>query len=256
MSFLNEILDGTRRRVDELKSKITPDVLEARIATRDPTRDFAAALSKGSPSLIAEIKRASPAKGDIDRDLNAGELARAYSAGGAAAISVLTEPDYFQGSLEDLGAALSAGLPVLRKDFLLEDLQLLESRAAGADAVLLIARVLGERLKAMYEGVRALGMQALVEIYDESDAKWAADCDASIVGINHRDLETFEVDLDRTRRLIPHLSSDTVVVSLSGVGSRAEVEELARQGAHAVLVGESLVRASDPAAKLRELAGA
>jgi indole-3-glycerol phosphate synthase len=255
MSFLDEILVSTRARVDDLKRKVTPEVLEARIASRPPSRDFTRSLSQGSPSVIAEIKRASPAKGDIDRNLNAGDLARSYAMGGAAAISVLTEPDFFHGSLEDLEAAGSARLPLLRKDFLLEDLQLLESRAAGADAVLLIARVLGDRLKNMYEGARALGMQSLVEIYDERDARWAVDCGASVVGINHRDLETFDVDLDRTRRLIPFLPSDTLIVSLSGVASRAEVDELAQQGAHAVLVGESLVRASDPAAKLRELTG-
>lgn len=253
MSFLDEILVATRARVDDLQRKVSPDVFEERIASGPLPLDFRAALSKGSPSVIAEIKRASPAKGDIDRNLNAAELARSYAAGGAAAISVLTEPDFFRGSLEDLEASRAAGLPLLRKDFLVDDLQLLESRAAGADAVLLIARVLGAQLKDMYRGALALGMQSLVEIYDEDDAALAADCGAAIVGINHRDLDTFEVDLDRTRRLSPLLSADVLVVALSGVSSRHEVDELADQGARAVLVGESLVRASDPVAKLREL---
>jgi indole-3-glycerol phosphate synthase len=253
VSFLDDILAATRGRVEELKQKVTPDVLEARIAAREPARDFAGSLGAGSPSIIAEIKRASPSSGDIDRELNAGELARAYARGGAAAISVLTEPQFFFGSLEDLGAAASAGLPVLRKDFLIDELQLLEARAAGADAVLLIARVLGDRLEEMFVGAKALGMQSLVEIYDEQDAALASKCNAPVVGINHRDLHTFEVDLDRTKKLLPLLSSDVLVVSLSGVSTRAEVEELAGQGARSVLVGESLVRSSDPAAKLAEL---
>lgn len=253
MSFLDEILVATRGRVDDLMGKVTPEVFEARIASSPTTLDLAHALTQGSPSVIAEIKRASPAKGDIDRNLNAGELARSYAAGGAAAISVLTEPDYFKGSLEDMIAAIPAGLPVLRKDFLIDEIQLLESRAAGADAVLLIARVLGPQLKQMYEGARALGMQSLVEIYDEADAALAVECGASVVGINHRDLDTFEVDLDRTRRLTPLLPAETLVVALSGVSTRAEVEELVDQGARAVLVGESLVRSSDPTSKIREL---
>ena len=256
MSFLDEILVATRARVDDLKRKVTPEVFEARIASSPTTLDLAQALSRGSPSVIAEIKRTSPAKGDIDRNLNAGELARSYAAGGAAAISVLTEPDYFRGSLEDMIAAIPAGLPVLRKDFLIDEIQLLESRAAGADAVLLIARVLGPQLTQMYKGALALGMQALVEIYDEADAALAVECGASVVGVNHRDLDTFEVDLDRTRRLSPLLPEDTFVVALSGVSTRAEVEELVDQGARAVLVGESLVRASDPTSKLRELVNA
>ncbi len=255
MSFLSELLTSTRARVAESKAKVTEDALEQRIASLPPARDLERALSVEAISLIAEIKRATPSQGSLDLDLDAARLARAYEEGGAAAISVLTEPDYFKGSLEDLQAARVADLPLLRKDFVVDPFQLLEARAAGADSALLIARVVGDRLRSLVRGSRALGMEPLIEVFDESELELAADADARVVGINHRDLETFEVDTRRTAKLAPLIGRDVVIVAASGVSTRAEIDELAAAGAHAVLVGQSLVTARDPAAKLRELAG-
>jgi indole-3-glycerol phosphate synthase len=212
-------------------------------------------LTGPETNVIAEIKRASPSKGPLNENLDAAALARSYAAGGADAISVLTEPTGFKGSLDDMKASLGAGVPVLRKDFLLDPFQVLESRAEGADAVLLIVRVLGPDLGRLYAAATALGMDALVEVFDEADLERAVDVGAEVIGINHRDLETFEVDADRTAKLAPRIPEGVVVVGLSGVESRADVERLALDGAHAVLVGESLVTAADPAAKLRELRG-
>jgi len=182
-------------------------------------------------------------------------MAAAYADGGAAALSVLTEPERFLGSLDDLEAALGAGLPVLRKDFILDDWQLLESRAAGADAVLLIVRALGGDLGGFLDATAALGMAALVEVHDAGELALAAEAGATLVGVNHRDLATFEVDPDRTAKLAALTPEGTTLVALSGVSTRAEVEELEGAGADAVLVGEALVTAQDPAAKVRELLG-
>lgn len=255
MSFLSDLLASTRARVAEAKTKVTEDALEQRIASLAAPRDFEGALRGGEVSLIAEIKRATPSQGPLDLDLDAARLARAYARGGAAAISVLTEPDRFKGSLEDLQAARAADVPLLRKDFVVDSFQLLEARAAGADSVLLIARVVGDDLAAFVRASRALGMEPLVEVFDQSELELAADADARIVGVNHRDLETFEVDTRRTAKLAPLIPRDVVVVAASGVATRAEVEELSAAGADAVLVGQTLVTTLDPAAKLRELAG-
>ncbi len=255
MSFLDDLVTSTRARVAEAKTKVTEETLEQRLAAVAGPRDFAAALTGDGMQVIAEIKRATPSRGPLDLDLNAAALAEAYAAGGAAAISVLTEPEYFKGSLEDLEAAKAAGLPLLRKDFILDEFQLLEARAAGADAVLLIVRILDERLEPLLRATRALGMEALVEVFHESELDAAVAAGARVVGVNHRDLETFEVDGRRTLELAPLAPSDVVLVAASGVSSRAEVEELQAAGVHAILVGESLVTAADPAAKLRELVG-
>ncbi|MGH2693550.1 MAG: indole-3-glycerol phosphate synthase TrpC [Actinomycetota bacterium] len=255
MSYLDDLLASTRRRVEDAKQKVTQGALEQRIAAVEPPRGFVEALSGPDISIIAEIKRATPRAGELDRGLNASETARAYAAGGASALSVLTEPEYFWGTLEDLAAARGPGLPVLRKDFVLEDFQVFESRAAGADAVLLIVRILDDGLDRLIAAARALGMDALVEVHDERDLDRALDAGASLIGVNHRDLETFDVDPERTAKLAPSVPEACTVIALSGVGSRAEMEELAAAGASAVLVGESLVTASDPAAKLRELLG-
>ncbi len=254
MSFLQDLLVATNSRVASAKAAIAEDALEQRIASAEPPRGFAAALTV-QPSLIAEIKRATPSKGDIARDLDPRKVAAAYAAGGAAAISVLTEPDHFKGSLDDLAAAREAGLPVLLKDFVVDPFQIHEARAWGADAVLLIVRCVGDDLGELQQTVRALGMDALVEVFDETDMERALSVGADLIGINHRDLETFEVDLDRTAKLAPMVPDSVTVVALSGVSERAEVEALVAAGARAVLVGTSLVTADDPAAKIRELLG-
>lgn len=255
MSFLADLLELTRARVAEAKQKVTEEVLEQRIVAVEPPRSLSAALSGPGIDVIAEIKRATPSKGPLDLDLDAATLARAYADGGAAAISVLTEPNYFKGSLDDLEAARRVPLPLLRKDFTLDAFQILEARAAGADSVLLIVRTLGDELAELVKTAVALGMDPLVEVFDETDLDRALEAGARVIGVNHRDLETFEVDPDRTAKLAPRIPNGVSLVSLSGVSTRAEVEELEAAGAHAVLVGESLVTAPDPAAKLRELLG-
>ncbi|HEV3473632.1 MAG TPA: indole-3-glycerol phosphate synthase TrpC [Actinomycetota bacterium] len=254
MSYLSDLLDATKRRLEDSQTKVTEAALEERLASVEAPRGFASALKSAErPAVIAEIKRRSPSKGALDEDLDAGALAMAYAAGGASAISVLTEPEGFGGSFEDLHLAKKAGLPVLRKDFIIDPFQVLESRAEGADAVLLIVRVIGELLPQLLSGVTALGMDALVEIYDEADLQRALDAGAEVIGINHRDLETFEVDPERTAKLRPQIPDEKLVIGLSGVSARDDVAALAAAGADAVLVGESLVTAEDPAAKLREL---
>lgn len=255
MSYLEDLLASTRIRIEETRAKVTEDALEQRVSSMAPARGFKAALSGPDVSVIAEIKRASPSKGPLNENLDAADLARSYAAGGAAAISVLTEPSGFKGSLDDLKAALSAGPPVVRKDFLLDPFQVLESRAEGADAVLLIVRTLGTELATLFTATKALGMDALVEVFDEPDLERALAVGADVIGINHRDLDTFEVDPERTAKLAPQVPEGVVVVGLSGVETRADVVRLAGAGAHAVLVGEALVTAADPIAKLRELRG-
>ncbi|CAN5709737.1 indole-3-glycerol phosphate synthase TrpC [soil metagenome] len=257
MSYLDELIATTRARVDAARSRITADVLEQRVATAEAPRGFARALGGDDVGVIAEIKRASPVRGPLDLDLNAAELARQYARGGAVAISVLTEPDRFRGSLEDLQAARAARLPVLRKDFILDEWQVLESRAVEADAVLLIVRALDDAaLTRLMAATRALGMDALVEVHDEIELDRAVSAGAGVIGVNHRDLDTFEVDDERTAKLAGRVPAGCVLVGLSGVSTRAEVERLAASGATAVLVGESLVTAADPVAKLLELRGA
>jgi indole-3-glycerol phosphate synthase len=256
MSFLDDLVAGAHRRVAAGKVALTEDALEQRIASVEPPRSLEAALAGPGIALVAEIKRASPLRGALDLDLDAARLARAYAAAGAAAVSVLTEPEGFRGSLEDLEAALGAGIPVLRKDFVVDPCQLLESRAAGADAVLLIVRVAGDALPALVAGARALGMEPLVEVHHEHELDDALGAGATLIGVNHRDLTTFEVDPERTAKLAPRIPPGCVTVALSGVSTRAEVEELGAAGADAVLVGESIVTAPDPAAKIAELLGA
>jgi indole-3-glycerol phosphate synthase len=255
MSYLDAIIAATRTRVAQTKELVDEAALEQRVASVEPPRGFARALRGDGVAVIAEIKRATPRAGALDLDLDAGRLAARYAAGGAAALSVLTEPDYFKGSIEDLEPARAAGLPVLRKDFVLEELQVLESRAVGSDAVLIIVRILGPELEQLIAATRALGMDALVEVHDEAELERALAAGALLIGVNHRDLETFEVDPERTAKLAPLLPDEATLVALSGVSTHAQIEELGRAGADAVLVGTSLVTAADATAALRELLG-
>ncbi len=256
MTYLDDLLASTHRRLEEVRARISPEVLEERLASAPEPRGFALSLEQAEGvAVIAEIKRRSPSRGPLALKVNASELAASFAAGGASALSVVTEPDHFEGSLEDLAAARSAGLPVLRKDFVLDEIQVMETRAVGADAVLLIVRILGERLVELAAAARALRLDALVEVFDEEDMRRASDCGASLIGINHRDLTTFEVDPHRTARLAPLAPDGATIVGLSGVSGRDDVEALAGAGARAVLVGESLITADDPAAALRVLRG-
>jgi indole-3-glycerol phosphate synthase len=255
MGFLSDLVLGVRRELDA--HPLDDGALLARAASRPPARGFIAALRGGRPALIAEVKRASPSAGSIAADADPIELARAYADGGAAAISVLTEPRHFAGALADLEAVrLTVQLPVLRKDFLVHPAQVIEARANGADAVLLIAACLtDEELTALLALSSDLGMSALVETHADDELDRALASGAEVIGVNARDLETLEVDsasaLDRLARIPP----DRVAVMESGIRDRADVEAAVDAGASAILVGEALMRASDPRAAVRELIG-
>ena len=255
--FLSRILRDKHVEIAARRDAEPASRLAERAAAAPPPLPALAVLRGERLRVIAEVKRGSPSKGTFDAGLDAAAQAERYAAGGAAAVSVLTDGPYFQGSLDDLRAARAhAGVPLLRKDFIIDPYQLLEARAAGADLVLLIVAALEpEQLAALLVRTHELGMEALVEVNTEAEAHVAAELDAPLVGINNRDLHTFEVDMGTTGRLRPLLSGTTVVASLSGI---AHVEDAARMraaGADAVLVGEALVRAADPATLLAELNG-
>jgi indole-3-glycerol phosphate synthase len=220
-------------------------------------RDFRAALLRRQPAVIAEIKKASPSRGVLCEDFNPGAQARAYFAGGAAALSVLTDKEYFQGSLGDLKTArATAPLPVLRKDFTIDEIDVVEAAAAGADAVLLIAAILTAREIAQFRRTaQQYGMAALVEIHDEAELDKALEAGADLIGVNNRDLRTFEVSLETAERLAPRLPREAVRVAESGIHGRADVERLTAAGYQAFLVGEHLMRSGDPKRAIEELRG-
>ena len=247
------------RRADAARRRADGALQLAQAASRaaGAARDFTAALSRPGLSLIAEIKRASPSVGEIAPGANPSTLASAYEEGGASAVSVLTEPDHFRGSLDDLRQARSAcRLPVLRKDFLCEPLHVWEARAAGADAILLIVAALTQtELVSLSDLATDLGMSALIEVHSAAEIDRAVLAGARIVGINTRDLTTLEVDPQVVAKLLPHVPDGVLTVGESGVKTRADVEALEGAGVDAVLVGETVMRAPDPAAKIRELLG-
>jgi len=255
MGFLTDLTERLRR--DLLARPLDASALMARALLRPPPRDLAAALREGRPAVIAEVKRASPSAGVIAKDRDPAAQAIAYASGGAAAISVLTEPHHFGGTLVDLEAVhLCVGVPVLRKDFLVDPAQVIEARAYGADAVLLIAASLSElELRAMLGAAQDLGMGALVETHTDEDLDKALATDAQMIGVNARDLETLEVDVDRALARLASIRPPRVAVMESGVSTRAQVSAAVDAGASAILVGEALMRARDPEAKMRELLG-
>jgi len=223
-----------------------------------PARDLAAALQRpGEVAVIAEVKRRSPGAGPIRPELDPGALGAGYRARGAAAVSVLTDREWFGGSPSDLRAVRErVDIPVLRKDFVLHEVQVAEARAMGADAVLLIVRILEqERLTRLLEAAEGWGMAALVEVHDGEELERALHAGARLLGINNRDLATFTTDLEVTLGLLPSVPRGVPVVSESGIRTRADVERLGEEGVHAVLVGESLLRAPDPPRALAELVG-
>ena len=254
--ILERIVETKRGEIARLRPRA--GALEASARAAPPPRDFRAALAgRGEVALIAEVKRRSPGAGPIRPDLDPAELAAAYEAAGASALSVLTDREYFGGSLADLRAARAATrLPVLRKDFLLSGVQLLEARAAGADAVLLIVAVLGDgelrRLRVLAEG---LGMAALVEVHDAREMERALSSGATLVGINNRNLRDFTTRLATTAEVMGAAGDGIVLVSESGIGSRADVAWLGGRGVDAVLVGTTLLTAPGPGEMARELAG-
>jgi indole-3-glycerol phosphate synthase len=254
---LEQLVSATRERLERRKHERPLAELEREVAERGEGRPFHEALAHPGTSLVAEYKRRSPSAGPIREDASVTEIVHAYARGGAAALSVLTEEDHFGGSLADLREARAAsGLPILRKDFTLDPYQLYETRAAGADAVLLVVGSLGRHeLSRLYGEARALDLDALVEIHDEEELEAALELDADVIGINNRDLEDFTVDISRTFELLADVPAGKTVVSESGIVYREQVDELERVGVDAVLVGETLMRAPDPEAAVRELCG-
>ncbi|MBN3033834.1 MAG: indole-3-glycerol phosphate synthase TrpC [Candidatus Saganbacteria bacterium] len=259
MTVLDDIIADKRREVAALKARGGPGKLETLVGQLPAPRDFLAALPRGRMSLIAEIKKASPAAGVLAERFEPAALARAYEEGGAAALSVLTDGKYFQGKLADLKAAKDpTTIPVLRKDFIIDEAQLYESRINGADAVLLIAAVLAPaQLKNYLELAHRLRMPCLVEIRDGAEAERALKAGARLIGINNRDLKTFKVDFRTTLDLLakyPELKKK-VIVSESGIIAAEQVGELRAAGVSAVLVGTSLMTSPDIGKKIRELLG-
>lgn len=255
MGFLTDLLGDLRGRLE--RDPLDESGLLALAMHLPPPRPFEEALREATPAVIAEYKRSSPSAGAI-AEPDVASQARAYEEGGAAAISVLTEPTRFDGALADLRAVrLAVGLPVLRKDFLVHPAQVIESRAGGADAVLLIAAALSElELKGMLAVAADLGLDALVETHSEEDLAEALATDAPVIGVNARDLETLDVDVERALAMLPDVPSDRLAVLESGVATREDVERAIDGGAGAVLVGETLMRSPDPAATIRSLRGA
>jgi indole-3-glycerol phosphate synthase len=217
---------------------------------------FAKALRRPNVAVIAEVKRRSPSKGWINPSITAADQARAYEKGGAAAISVLTEPEHFGGSSEDLVSVRSTvAIPVLKKDFHVHPIQLIEARALGASAALLIARALSpENLGEMMTAARSLGLETLVEVRDEDELNRALDLGAEVVGINNRNLETLSIDPATSERLLQLIPTAVIAIAESGVGSSADIERVAACGADAVLVGSAISAASDPTEAVRSLA--
>ena len=259
---LSRIAAYKRADVAQRKQAVPEGELERRAATASPPRGFRAklqaAVNDGRFGLIAEIKRASPSKGLIRADFDPPALARAYEAGGATCLSVLTDTPSFQGADEHLiGARAAVGLPVLRKDFLFEPYQVVEARALGADCVLIImAAVTDDEARALAETARALGMDALVEIHDEPELDRALEIDAAFIGVNNRNLKTFETTLATSERLATRIPRDRLVVAESGIANHAHVARLAKAGISCFLVGESLMREADVTAATRALLGA
>jgi indole-3-glycerol phosphate synthase len=259
MGVLDEIVKDKRAEVARRRGQVPRSDLEARGRHRGPPKEFGAALiPRGGARvrLVAEVKKASPSKGVLAASLDPVGLARAYAQHGAAALSVLTDRKYFHGSPEDLERVRAAvDLPLLLKDFVLEEYQLWEARALGADAALLIVAALGRpQLADLLQAAKGIGLGALVEVHTAKELDLALTLDAGILGVNNRDLQTLETRLETSLTLIPLVPPGPVVVSESGLFTGADVERVVAAGAHAVLVGEALVTAPDVGAKVRELA--
>ncbi|MFZ5661326.1 MAG: indole-3-glycerol phosphate synthase TrpC [Pseudomonadota bacterium] len=256
---LTRILARKREEIDQ-RSRIRPLAeLRARAAHQPPARGFVRAIERrvraGEAAVIAEVKKASPSKGVIRADFDPAAIAHSYEAGGAACLSVLTDVDFFQGSNAYLGQARAAcTLPVLRKDFIVDPYQVYEARLIGADAILLIVAALEDGPMIELAGLATeLGMDVLVEVHDIDELERALQTDCALIGINNRDLRTFEVSLDTTLGMKAAVPPDRILVTESGIATRADVARLRAAGVHAFLVGESFMRAPDPGRALREL---
>jgi indole-3-glycerol phosphate synthase len=259
MTILAEILAHKRSELEAARRRIPAAEIAARAERAEPPRGFRSALERAAPpAVIAELKRRSPSRGEIRPDFDPVRCAREYAEGGAAALSVLTDERFFGGRLEYLGAVRAAvGLPLLRKDFLVDPYQVDEARAAGADAVLLIVAALDEpRLRDLLAHARGRGLDVLVEVHDERELETALSVGTDLLGVNNRDLRSFVTDLAVTERLAARVPPGVLLVAESGITGPADIARLARAGARAFLVGESLMGQPQPGAALRRLRGA
>ena len=257
-SILDEIVASKRQEVVTARRRFPLEELESQAATAPPVRDFRAALEGPGPiQLIAEVKKASPSAQVIRADFDPVAIARIYQEHGAACLSILTDAPYFQGHLAHLARVrASVAIPLLRKDFLIDDYQVIEARLAGADAILLIAEILDDaQLVRLREQARRLGMAALVEFHDPANLPRVLASGANLVGINNRDLNTFVTDIEHTLRLRDRIPPEVLLVSESGIHNRADVERLEAAGISAILVGESLMRSPDTGLAVERLLG-
>jgi indole-3-glycerol phosphate synthase len=255
--MIEQLIAGARQGVDARRRELPQSELESRLAGRGEDRPFNEALVRPGLSVIAEFKRRSPSKGEINPEARVADQVAAYERGGAAALSVLTDEPHFGGSLEDLRAAReAAGLPIIRKDFIVDPYQLYEAAVNGADAVLLIVAALrDEELRSLYEEARSIDLDCLVEVHDAEELERALEAGAEVIGVNNRNLDDMSVDIATTYELMPNVPAGKTVVAESGISGRGELEELDRVGVDAVLIGGALMAAPDPETKVRELTG-
>ncbi len=256
-TFLDEVVQRTRADVNARRAQVPMEALAERLEPAPRARPFSEALVQEGIALIAEMKRSSPSRGPIRPDATVREIVRAYEAAGASACSVLTEPHWFGGSLDDLREARAAcALPLLRKDFIIDPYQLVEARLAGADAVLLIVAALDPaELVSLYDQASDLGLDCLVEVHDDEEMEIAVASGVEIIGVNNRNLHTLEVDPGTALRLLVDAPAGTIVVAESGITSYEDVERLEEAGVDAILVGEALMREEDPGAAVHALLG-
>ena len=255
MNVLERILELKRAEIAAAKARLSLKEIQSRAKAAAPLRDFVSALRNKNPAVIAEIKRASPSRGVLRAQFDPAAIAKSYENGGAACMSVLTDMQFFQGAGEHLAAARGAcGLPALRKDFVIDPYQVFESRALGADCILLIAACLGKEEMSRLESLAAeLGMAVLVEVHDGAELDAALALKTPLIGINNRNLKTFEARLETTLDLLPRIPSNRLVITESGIVSVDDVARLRGAGVNAFLVGEAFMRAPDPGAALRGL---
>ncbi len=258
-TILRKILSRKAEEVASRRVQVSLADLESRISEQDPVRGFADALaqrvSRAEAAVIAEVKKASPSKGVIREDFDPAAIAASYQGGGASCLSVLTDIDFFQGSDAYLQEARAAcGLPVIRKDFTIDPYQVVEARAIGADAILLIVAALADdQMRELAETAAEVGVDMLVEVHDRAELERALELETRLVGINNRDLHSFDMRLETTLDLLPHIPGDRVVVTESGIHTREDVGLMREHGVHAFLVGDAFMRAAEPGEKLAEL---
>lgn len=255
MTILDAIVEAKRREIAAAKARMPLAELEARAKSAAPPRDFVAAIRAKQPAVIAEIKRASPSKGLLRADFDPATIARSYERAGAACLSVLTDVEFFQGAPEHLVAARAAcSIPVLRKDFVIEAYQVHEARALGADCILLIAACLSRsEMEELEDCARGAGLAVLVEVHDGEELESALALETPLIGINNRDLRTFQTRLETTLGLLPRMPPDRIVVTESGIATCADVQRMRGAGVQAFLVGEAFMRAEEPGVALEEI---